>query len=157
MCSELVQLKMKTEDTRGRDEWTGERWDRWNHSRNISEWSSKVPDGDVRSFPGLPFIWSEYAWFTHKQVCSRVCVGEREKRKCVGEKEKSLGYMERCSGGEVPMVLNHLHLSHSSVTPDTQQNYVLLFCSSWIKAVEREEEKQALSTWNNAYSSKMTE
>lgn len=129
------------EDARGRDEWTGgERWDRWDHRRNVSEWSSKVPDGDVRRFPGLPFTWSEYAWCTHKQVCSRVFVEERKekKRKCVGEKEKSLGYMGGAQWRRGPDGPNHLHLSHPSVTPDTQQNYVLLFCSSWIKAVKGE-------------------
>lgn len=33
----------------------------------------------------------------------------------------------------------HLRVPHPSVTPDTQQNYVFLFCSSWIKAVEKNE------------------
>lgn len=96
------------EDIRGRDEWTGGRWNRWDHGRNFCEWSSKVPGGDVRMFPGLPLTWSEYAWWTHKQVCSHVCVCVREKekmyrRKKKKKKKKSLGYIGGRSGGEVPM------------------------------------------------------
>lgn len=66
-----------------------------------------------------------------------VCVCERESE-YVKEKKNPWATREAAVEGG----LNHLHLSHPSIKPDTQQNYVLLFCSSWIKAVKEEEKHE---------------
>lgn len=64
----------------------------------------------------------------------RIFVGERRKKeKKTGVEEEIPGLQEGVGGeggGGQWRRANPLWLPHPSVTPDMQQNYVLLFCSS---------------------------
>lgn len=149
------------EDRWRQDEQTGERWA--NHRHILVSCQQVATHGDGR-FPWVTVFHEVNTCDDHICKNARMLVAWQTKRIRVGEQKKNRSRRrnpwatKKGGGGAQRRRTDHLRQPRPSVKPDTQQNYVLLFCSSWIKAVKqgRRKKKPHLEPRNTADWSRFT-